>query len=282
MEPIALVLVLSSALFHALWNALLKRQEDPEAGVVGLIAVTALGGCVWALGLQGPAFTRPQGVAWSVGAGVLETGYLAALARSLRQAPLGLAYTVARGGALLLVWPVSVLWLGEPLTPGGVAGAALIGLGLAAMHLTRPTGPVTEGVAWALASAACIAGFNVAYKRALGEGAQPPALFALSLGLSAVLMLLLQHGPRARSAVWRQVTAQPVALVVASVCCTLSFALMLLALKHTGAAAVLTLRNISIAFALGLGALQGERLGYRQLAGAGLVLLGAVVLGWPR
>jgi drug/metabolite transporter (DMT)-like permease len=45
---------------------------------------------------------------------------------------------------------------------------------------------------------------------------------------------------------------------------------------------VLTLRNTSIAFALGLGALQGERLRGRQLAGAAAVLVGAVLLGWPR
>jgi drug/metabolite transporter (DMT)-like permease len=80
----------------------------------------------------------------------------------------------------------------------------------------------------------------------------------------------------------RKVLARPLLLVAAGLLCTLSFSLLLLALANSGAGAVLTLRNTSIAFALGLGALQGERLGRRQLVGAGLVLLGAVLLGLPR
>jgi drug/metabolite transporter (DMT)-like permease len=80
----------------------------------------------------------------------------------------------------------------------------------------------------------------------------------------------------------RKVMTRPLLLVTTGVLCTLSFSLLLIALAGSGTGAVLTLRNTSIAFALGLGALQGERLGRRQLVGAGLVMLGAVLLGWPR
>jgi drug/metabolite transporter (DMT)-like permease len=44
---------------------------------------------------------------------------------------------------------------------------------------------------------------------------------------------------------------------------------------------VITLRNTSIAFALVLAMLQGERPGRRQVSGAVLVMGGAVLLGWP-
>ena len=57
---------------------------------------------------------------------------------------------------------------------------------------------------------------------------------------------------------------------------------MLTALVRSDAGAVLTLRNTSIAFAVGSGALQGERLGRRQLAGVALVVVGAALLGLPR
>jgi hypothetical protein len=56
LEPVVLLLVLCSAFFHALWNALLKRHEDPEAAVVGVIAVSVVSGAVWALGMRGAAF----------------------------------------------------------------------------------------------------------------------------------------------------------------------------------------------------------------------------------
>jgi len=276
---ISLVLVLSSAFLHALWNALLKRQEDPEAGVVGVTSVAVLAGGVWTLGLTGQAFPTGASVAWGVAAGLWEGLYLASLGRSLRHAPLGLAYTVARGGALLLVWPVSVLWLGEVVTPWAVAGGGVLGLGLVVMGLSRPSGPVAVGVVWAAVSGVAIAGYHVAYKQALAEQAQAPALFTLALGLGLPMLVFSRR--KRLGAVLEQARRTPVLVGGAGVLSMLSFALMLVALSNSGAGAVLTLRNTSIAFALALSALQGERLGRKQWMGAALVLGGAVLLGWP-
>ena len=281
MEPVVLSLVLLSAFFHALWNALLKRHADPEAGVVGVITVDVVLGALWALGLQGEAFPTRSGWMWGLGAGVFEGLYLFSLARSLRNAPLGLAYTVARGGALLLVWPVSVLWLGEALTPLTVAGALVLAVGLSVTGLVRSSGPSARGVAWAAASAVCIAGYHVCYKLALGVGAQPPALFSLGLAVALPMLLAMHSSREKRAAVLQQVRRSPGLMLVTGTVSTLSFALLLTALAHGGAGAVLTLRNTSIAFALGLAVLQGERPGRRQLSGAALVMAGAVLLGWP-
>lgn len=281
MEPVALTLVLLSAFFHALWNALLKRQEDPEAGVVGVIFVAVVLGLLWALVQQGLAFPTPRGLAWGVAAGVWEGIYLFALARALRHAPLGLAYTVSRGGALLVVWPVSVLWLGEALTPLTVTGALVLGGGLAVTGLSRATGSARRGVTWAVICAVCIAGYHVAYKLALGEGAQAPALFALALSIALPMLLLSRGGREGWRAVFRQARRSPLLMLGTGGLCTLSFSLLLVALSNGGAGAVLTLRNTSIAFALVLAVLQGERPGHRQISGAVLVMAGAVLLGWP-
>ena len=281
METVALVLVLASAFFHASWNALLKRHPNPEVGVVSVIFIAVVGGGLWTLGMRGQAFPTASGLAWALGAGACESIYLAALSRALKQAPLGLAYTVSRGGAMLLVWPVSVLWLGEAVSVWMVSGAVLLGVGLVVMNLTRPQGPAATGVAWAALAAVCIAGYHLAYKLALGEGAQPPALFATGL-LVALPVLVLE---RARKLGWatlrREALVRPGLVVFTGIVCTLSFALLLSALGSSGAGAVLTLRNTSIAFALALAALQGERLERRQLTGAALVAVGAVLLGVP-
>ncbi len=281
METVALVLVLSSAFLHASWNALLKRHPNPEVGVVSVISVSVVGGGLWTLGMRGQAFPTASGLAWALAAGACESIYLAALSRALKQAPLGLAYTVSRGGAMLLVWPVSVLWLGEVVSAWMVAGAVLLGVGLVVMNLSRPAGPAATGVAWAALAAVCIAGYHLAYKLALGEGAQPPALFATGL-LVALPVLILE---RTRKLGWatlrREALVRPGLVVFTGIICTLSFALLLSALGSSGAGVVLTLRNTSIAFALVLAALQGERLERRQLAGAALVAVGAVLLGVP-
>ncbi|WP_254627736.1 EamA family transporter [Myxococcus sp. CA040A] len=281
METVALGLVLVSAFLHASWNAMLKKHPNPEAGVVGVITVAVVGGGLWSLGMKGEAFPSWRGLAWALGAGVCESVYLAALSRALHRAPLGLAYTVSRGGAMLLVWPVSVLALGEPISAWTVTGAVVLGGGLAVMHLSRPTGPAASGVAWAALSAVAIAGYHLSYKMALSDGAQPPALFTTGL-LVALPMLVLE---RSRQMGWatlqREAWSRPGLVLFGGTISMLSFALLLSALSDSGAGAVLTLRNTSIAFALALAALQGERLGRRQLVGAAFVSVGAVLLGMP-
>lgn len=281
METVALVLVLSSAFLHASWNALLKRHPNPEVGVVSVITVAVVGGGLWTLGMRGEAFPTVRGLAWALGAGACESIYLASLSRALKQAPLGLAYTVSRGGAMLLVWPVSVLWLGEAVSVWRVSGAALLGVGLVVMNLSRPRGPAATGVAWAALAAVCIAGYHLSYKLALGEGAQPPALFATGLLVALPVLVLERVRKLGWSTLKREAVVRPGLVVFTGIVCTLSFALLLSALGSSGAGVVLTLRNTSIAFALGLAALQGERLEQRQLAGAGLVAVGAVLLGVP-
>lgn len=281
MESVALTLVLMSAFLHALWNALLKRQEDPESAMVSVVSVAIVLGGLWTLGLSGEAFATRSAWQWALVAGFFEGIYLFSLARSLRYAPLGLAYTVARGGALLLVWPVSVLWMHEAVTPRTVAGAAVLGAGLIVTGLVRPPGPAARGISWAVVSGVCIACYHLAYKEALGAGAQPPALFVLPMAVALPILLMTRVGSGGLSALLRPVRSRPLLLLATGTVCTLSFGLMLMALSHAGAGAVLTLRNTSIAFALGLAALQGERPGRKQLSGAVLVMAGAVLLGWP-
>ncbi|MFY2556487.1 EamA family transporter [Corallococcus terminator] len=281
METAALGLVLVSAFLHASWNAMLKRHPNPEAGVVGVITVAVVGGGLWALGMRGEAFPSTRGLLWALGAGACESVYLAALSRALHRAPLGLAYTVSRGGAMLLVWPVSVLALGESVSAWTVTGAVVLGGGLAVMHLSRPTGPAASGVAWAALSAVTIAGYHLSYKMALSEGAQPPALFTTGLLVALPVLVLERSRQMGWAGLQREAWSRPGLVIFSGTISMLSFALLLSALNDSGAGAVLTLRNTSIAFALALAALQGERLGRRQLTGAALVSVGAVLLGMP-
>jgi|GEM_PF-4726447 len=133
-------LVLTSALLHALWNALLKRAADIEAASLGILAISFLAtGAVSAL-LPGPAFPTGASLAWGLGAGVFEGLYFLALARALGTSPLGWSYTWMRGGSLLVVWPVSLLLLGESLRLTSALAVGAVGLGLAFMGLVPGRG----------------------------------------------------------------------------------------------------------------------------------------------
>lgn len=153
MSPAVVALVLASALVHAAWNALLKRHRDPEAAVVPMIAASALCAVAVALASRVP-FPAPAPLGWSVASGVFEAGYVTALAAAMARAPMGVVYTVTRGGGLILVWPISVAFLGERATALSLAGAGLVVLGLV-------------GAAWSPRGGAV--------QQPVGEGASPVA-----------------------------------------------------------------------------------------------------------
>ena len=69
-------------------------------------------------------------------------------------------------------------------------------------------------------------------------------------------------------------------VLVAGFLCALGFSLFLMALSMSGAAAVTTIRNTSVAFTVVFSLALGERPGRRQWLGVVLVTLGAVGLGW--
>jgi uncharacterized membrane protein len=276
----ALVLVLTSALLHAGWNAILKRSREPELAVLGMIAIGAASAVALALLLRAPS-PPVRSVLWSVTAGVLEAGYLMTLARALTRAPLGAVYTIARGGALLVVWPISIGLLGEDATLPRAAGTALVLAGLAATSWsTSPArGPhkTRSGVAWAAVCALFIGGYHLTYKLALNEGGNPPAADAISLSTAAGMNLAIAGPAKVRLAIGA-LRARPLGIVTGGVLANLSFLLFLFAMTQGGAGVLLTLRNTSILFAQALAFFLGERPGRLGVFGAALVFAGALLL----
>lgn len=275
----AAALLIASAFLHASWNALLKRERDPEvavAGVLGAALVVALA----AAGLAPrPLFATSAAVAWGVAAGVFEGVYFVTLAAALSRAPYGAVYAIARGGAMLVVWPASALLLAEPVSPARVAGASVIAAGLALVaaggaHRTARRG----GFPLAVACSASIAGYHLCYDAALARGATEAPLFALAL---ATALPFLLASLRMRGALAAASIPSPRALlrwVLAGVLCTASFLLFLRGLTASGAALALTLRNTSVLFAQLLAIGMREPVGPRQLAGAALIAAGAALV----
>jgi drug/metabolite transporter (DMT)-like permease len=275
-----LALVLLSAFLHAAWNALLKREADKQiAGLAVLALATATAGAAASLvatATTGPLLDR-RALLWSVAAGALEGGYFVTLVLALERAPLALAYTVSRGLAILLVWPLSVALLDERITAPAVAGTLLLLVGLAAAGLERRR----RGLLPACACGAFIASYHLCYKWALASSGSATAVFAVSLAV-ALAMNFTRLGWRRLPAVTAAVRARPVPLLAAGVLCAGSFLAFLVALRGSGAGFVLTLRNTSVLFATFLAPLTGERPTRRQLAAAALVAAGAMLLGVGR
>jgi drug/metabolite transporter (DMT)-like permease len=279
-------LVLVSAFFHALWNALLRVEPDKDRGLVGAIVVASLfasiiAGVRWALGE--PPFATTASLGWTLLAGAFEAVYFATLARALEAGPLGAVYTISRGGAVLVVWPMSIALFHEVVTATSASGSALVLAGLVlcgvGAHGVRGTGD-KSGVWWAVACAISIAGYHLSYKAALMTGAASSASFAVSLSLSAIISLARVATPDGRKALGALVRRRWHRIALMGIVCGGSFLILMEALARGGSGYVLTLRNTSVLFAAGFAFFIGEKPAHAEIAGAALVAGGAVLMAW--
>lgn len=271
--------LVASAFLHASWNALLKREREPQAAVVGVLAAALVVSAPLALVFPGDGLPRGAALGWAAGAGAFEALYFVTLGEALARATYGAVYAVARGGALGLVWPVAVLALGEPFTAQGAAGAALVGGGVVLVAAAGRERASAGGIAWAVACAASIAGYHVCYERALAAGAAPAPLFTLAFAVA--LPAVWVHARLAGRLAGPARPGAALRLGLAGALATASFLLFLVGLSRSGAGVALTLRNTSVVFAQLLALALGEPLPRRQLAGAVLVVLGAALVAAP-
>ena len=274
--------VLLSALLHALWNALLRLEKDKDRALVAAVAVSTLlailvGGIRWGLGTA--PFATVESALWTIAAGVLEWIYFSSLAKALDKGPLGAVYTISRGGAILVVWPVSIALFGEPLTlPSGIgSGVVLAGLALAGMGAGSTRETRTAALAWAVACAVSIAGYHLAYKGAIASGGSTSAVFAVALAVATAINIA-RLGREGRSIARSLVRQRTGRVLLMGIICGGSFLILMEALEDGGAGYVLTLRNTSVLFATLFAALIGERPRRSEILGSLLVAVGAVLM----
>ena len=278
--------MLLSAFLHAAWNALLRVEPDKDRGLVAaIIAGSLFAGVIttarWASGEI--MFATLASLGYTLLAGVFEAVYFVTLARALDRGKLGPVYTISRGGAVLVVWPLSIVLYAELVTPLAASGSALVLFGLVmcgiGAHGAGKRDGKSSGVGWASLCAISIAGYHLAYKAALLTGANGSASFAVSLGLSAVLSLI-RLGRDGRAALVTVARTRMPRAALMGVVCGGSFLILMEALSLGGSGYVLTLRNTSVLFAAGLAFAIGEKPSRGELVGAALVAAGAVLMAW--
>lgn len=269
--------LLASALLHAAWNALLKRERSPQAASLGVLASAVAFSAVAVALWPGAALPRGDALRWAVAAGAFEAVYFVTLGEALARASYGAVYAIARGGALVLVWPAAALLLGEPVTRRSAAGAALVGLGVALAAVAGRERASRGGIGLAIACAASIAGYHLCYDRALLAGAAPVPLFAVAfaVALPGVWGWARRGGAAAG---WGGGWRTPLRWTFAGALATVSFLLFLGGLARSGAGPALTIRNTSVVFAQLLALAMGEAVPRRQLLGAALVVAGAALV----
>ncbi len=286
MPPLAIALLLISALMHAAWNGWMK-------GASGRLAYLWWGQ-LFAIGLYALpiVLTTPMQVpphVWPIllASAVCETGYMVAITRAYGLADMSLVYPLARGSAPAFVALMSALLLGERLPAAGYVGIGLLIVGLYLVSLPswrdvwRPVQALRDsGARWALAAGLFIASYSLFDK--MGVSAMPPPAYTLwtfvaMTVVSAPAVVWLEGRAVARAAPrvggWR--------LVVGGIFVLGAYFLVLWALSLAPASYVSAVRSSSILVGAAWGAwMFHEKVGWARGIGACLMVAGIALLAW--
>jgi drug/metabolite transporter (DMT)-like permease len=278
----ALILVLVAAASHCAWNLVLKSETHRAEISLGALVVGVI--------LAVPVFfvypiTSVSADAWALIAlsAVFETAYVLLLAAAYQAGELSLVYPIARGTPGLLIVPISVTLLGEPLSGGGLFGIALVLVGIFGAHL--PAGPAAAGsmraVGLALLTGVAIASYSLVNK--LGVQRVPVPLYAALVFAADALMLAVVLRAQGKLG-WPPLPAgrwKPAVMV--GILMMGSYLGVLGAMALAPLAYVIAAREVSIVMTTIAGiVLLGERATWRRLAGAAGIFAGLVAIALSR
>lgn len=295
MPLLAILLVLVAAGLHAAWNVLLKTSGDPLWTAVRLQAIgtaVLVPVAIVAWFLNGRPALEPAGIALALGSGGLEAVYFLCLSAAYARGDLSLVYPIARGTAPLLAIAIGVLLLGETLgLPASIGvGCLIAGILLVARpwRALQAAGRRHRGaIGFSLATGATIAAYSAVDR--IGVRILAPWLYGAALAVFATLILataviigrrtgFLSPPPESvpRHPMWRDGLAGVMSLT--------AYLLILFAYSQAPLAAVAPLRESGIVIAAAWGATRlgesrGRRAAITRIGAAGLVVLGAVLLG---
>jgi drug/metabolite transporter (DMT)-like permease len=289
MPPIALALVLTAALLHALWNIAAKKAGGNHHFALMTVLMSVVLWAPVALWFGANEWQRWGWVEWAVlsASALVHVLYFTVLLTGYRKADLTVVYPVARGSGPLLASVGAVLVLGETITLlgglgivavcGGVfmiaGGPRLFRGGDGAAHQKA-----LAGVRWGAMTGALIACYTVIDGCAVKVLLIGPVLVdyvgnVLRVPLLALPVLRDRGGfAEAMRTQWKY------ALVVGGLG-PLAYILVLYAVKMAPLSHVAPAREVSMLFAALIGGrLLGEGDRALRLVGAGFIAAGVIAL----
>ncbi|HYC38548.1 MAG TPA: EamA family transporter [Usitatibacter sp.] len=276
LEPLAIGLVLLSALMHAGWNLIAKLGNDRLVAVALIKAPNIfIAGAILLL-LPFPAPPSWPFLALSV---VVNCLYFFFLINAYRAGDLSLAYPVARGIAPLLVLGLSWIAAREIPDAAAVAGVGVVCVSLFALGLERrATQRHYTTLCWAAGVGICIAVYTVGDglgARASGSPIAYVAALNIVTGIAVCGFTWARRGaafPAALRVHWRNGLLGGAMMLA-------GYAIVVYALTLAPMAHVAALRESSVIFAALLGAMVlKEPFGAKRVVASAGVALGIAIL----
>jgi drug/metabolite transporter (DMT)-like permease len=280
MPTLAIVLLLTSAALHALWNLLLKQSREKYLAMAWQVIIGSI------ISLFALFFTGlPPRSMWLLIliSTTLEAIYFAILTYAYNDHDFSLVYPVARGAAPALVVIWSALFLAEIPSPGGLLGILLIVIGLAIIGATslfqNHTGkPHLRGIAIALSVALVISIYTLVDGYAVKHGP------ALSYGLSLFLLMPILTTPLiVRHYGWehsiRAFKDQPARLILVGILAVIAYLSALFAYSIAPVNYSEAIREVSVVMGAFAGwYFLGEQMGKIRILGAVVIFAGIVMI----
>jgi drug/metabolite transporter (DMT)-like permease len=282
--PLTVALVLASALFHAYWNFLLKRNAGTEVfvGLSKVVEALVFAPFFIVFALPGMPAT-PHTLLLVVVATLGVVANYAALTMAYRHGDLSLSYPVSRGATLLFLPLLGLAVFGERVDAIGITGLICILAGVLALNLpelswgaVRQLGAHLRHVAvlWALGVAFNNAVFTLWDKYAV-RTLNPFAYMYAYTGLTAACYATFvwhRHPRPVIAAEWRN---KWWAITQVAVLNMVSYLLVLFALRTGVSSYIIGFRQLSIAIGVLLGwRLLSESLTTGRTLGATLIVIG--------
>jgi len=272
----ALVLVLTSALLHAIWNAIVKSGGDHLVAAWG----TATGAAITALPMMGATGLPSPGSLLFVGvSGVLHALYNLALVRAYDHGDLSLVYPIARGIAPALATAGAVVVYQEALPAVAYTGIGLVTLGVLLIGESGRHVPMSRpAVLWSVLTAACIAAYTLVDR----QGIRLTSTTSYIMGLFWINAVLLSFYVRVRRDAWPWRLVAPGRwgpLAVSGIFSLVAYLLVLLALSISRVGYIAALRETSVLIAAWVGWRHlGDPHGMPRLLSSAVVVAGLALL----
>ena len=280
MPTLAVILLLSSAALHALWNLLLKKSDEKYLAMGWQVIIGSIVS-IFALFIIG---LPPRSIWFFVLiSAILEAIYFGILTYAYNDHDFSLVYPVARGAAPALVVIWSALFLNEIPSSGGLLGIAMIVCGLGIIGATslfqNPTGkPHFRGIAVALSVALVISIYT------LVDGFAVKHAPALSYGLSLFMLMPVFTTPLiVRHYGWEHslntIKQQPTRLILVGILAVVAYLFALFAYSIAPVNYSEAIREVSVVMGAFAGwYFLGEKLGKIRILGAVVIFAGIVMI----
>ena len=277
MTPLVFFAVLTAALLHAVWNALVKGGADKRLNMAGVV-IGHLPIAVPMLAFV-PA-PDPASYPYLFAGIALHFGYQWFLLGSYKIGDLTQVYPIARGVAPLLVAAVSMLVLGVDLSGMEILSIVTIAAGILSISLVRGADGLRNGRATAMAlTTGC---FIASYSLVDGMGARVAGTalgYYAWLGIANSVVFIIFMAATTPQVLRDLPTKGLKVFLVGGAASFVAYSLVMWAFTQSPIALVTALRETSIIFALLIGVLlMGERLSLGKVVSTMITLLGVILL----